>query len=94
MEDAHLRVDIARSLKEEAMKKAKAEGKSMKYVIEELLSSYVRGEQEQVQLTFKPSPRQRQQLKEEVQHKHKLTADDFDNYLEYVDYLERNNLLD
>ena len=89
MEEVQLRANIKRDLKEKATLKAKAEGKSLKQVIEELLSSYVRGGIEQVQLTYgKP--------KEEVTTTTptQLRPEDFNNHLDYVDYLERNGMID
>lgn len=79
--EVQLKVKVASTLKEEATLKAKAEGKSMKQVIEELLTTYVGG-QEEVQLTPQV------EYQEGV-----LKPEDFENRLDYVDYLERTGLI-
>ena len=73
--EVQLKVKVESTLKDEATSKAKAEGKTMKQVVEELLTLYVRGaEQEEVSTTPPASL---------------LTAEQFASHLEYVDYLER-----
>lgn len=87
MPDVQLKVKVASDLKDQATQKAKAEGKSMKQLINDLLTSYVRGHSEQDPLTTIPTdPPPQEEATPIIQP---LTANDFDNYLDYIDYLER-----
>ena len=76
--EVQLKVKVESTLKEAATQKAKAENKTMKQLIEELLLSYVRGTKEEDPIT---------------PHSGQLKPEDFATRLEYVDYLEKNGLI-
>ena len=95
MEEVQIRANIERKLKESVTQKAKAEGKTIKDVLVELLTSYVGRELEPVQLTFSsPSRQPKEEVKTTTPSPNQLRPEDFDNHLDYVDYLERNGLID
>ena len=84
MKEVQLKVTISSTIKDEATLKAKAEHKTMKQLIEELLTSYVRGNTDKAQ-TSQPNHKPKESLN--------VSPQDFNTYMEYVDYLERNGLL-
>ena len=86
MKEVQLKVTISSTIKDEATQKAKAEHKTMKQLIEELLIDYVRGNIDKVPTTtttHTPTPKEALNV----------SPEDFDSYLDYVDHLERNGLL-
>lgn len=86
MKEVQLKVTISSTIKDEATQKAKAEHKTMKQLIEQLLTDYVRGDYDKATTTTtKPTPKPKEALN--------ISPKDFDSYLDYVDHLERNGLL-
>lgn len=89
MREVQLKVTISSTVKDEAALKAKAEHKTMKQLIEELLIDYVRGNKDQAQTTQITHPPNLPKPKADTN----VSPDDFSTYMEYVDYLERNGML-
>lgn len=92
MEEVQLKVKVPRELKDAVAEKAKAEDKTMKQVVEEMLILYTTGElpavgQDIVQIQ-QPISKEQDQFPEGT-----LKPEDFKNRLDYVDYLERMGLI-
>lgn len=80
--EVQLKVKVSSELKDQAMEKAKAEGKTMKQVIDELLTFYVEGQaevpfmkqevpSEEVKFTQQAEPKEEVQLTSPIDDKYK-----------------------
>lgn len=96
MEEVQLKVKVPRDLKDEATEKAKAEGKTMKQVIEEMLTLYTTGElpeqvtfthevpQEEVTIQQSTSQEVDEETLEMREHNQKVAGMKFEDFMSKV----------